>query len=120
MGYYTGTVVLVVIELVLFYAITNVKFKKRDLIFALVIWLGNQLTAQLAPGVSDIVGATGTIALYYCYFYKRIGKLLTVAAITLICSVLILTYLMSDYVFAYLPVFLPIDQLILPCQQSIS
>lgn len=41
-------VVLVVIELVLFYAITNVKFKKRDLIFALVIWLGNQLTAQLA------------------------------------------------------------------------
>lgn len=106
MGYYTGTVVLVVIELIPFYAITNVKFKKRDLIFALVIWLGNQLTAQLAPGVSDIVGATVTIALYYCYFYKRIGKLLTVAAITLIRSVLILTYLMSDYVFAYLPVFL--------------
>lgn len=109
-GFISGEIVLVIIELVLFYTITDTSFQKRDILFGLEILLCGVITSSdllhIPQGLSDIIWASLTILSYYYYFHRKVGNLLAIAAITLIRSVLILSNLIWDFLLEILPMII--------------
>lgn len=107
-GFISGEIVLVIIELTFFYAITNTNFQKKDILFGLEILLCGVITSSdllhIPQGLSSILWASLTILSYYYYFRRKVGSLLVLAAITLIRSVLILNSLIWGLLLTTLPI----------------
>lgn len=109
LGYLIGRLTSVIIELILFYRITKVQFKKLDILFALFIFvLGIITTSEIVPvseNIGTILWATLTILSYYLYFLKRLKPLFTVAVIMFIRSIFTLLTFIDYFLDKYLVLF---------------
>lgn len=104
-GFLLGNIVSVVIELRLFYYITNIKFKRLDILFAVFVSaLGFLTTSDVSPfsvEIGTILDSLLVILSYYLYFFKRQKPLFTVASITFVRSIFTLLFTIEYILYRY-------------------
>ena len=106
-GFLTGRLVAVIIEFILFYFITRVRFRKLDFLFMLVVYsisLGVQFAVSIPNDIAYFSESSVEILLYWGYFCKRVGNLFSIAAITFICSVNTLLTIIPNWLVKFWPV----------------
>lgn len=106
-GFLTGRLAAVIIEFVLFYFITRVRFRKLDFLFMLVVYsisLGMQFAVFIPNDLAYFLGSSVEILFYWGYFRKRVGNLFSIAAITFICSVNTLLTIIPNWLAKFWPV----------------